>query len=140
MHLLGIALTTALLSQQPTAAASEDWFQQTEQALMDAVAAGDRSVWDRVMDESCVVTGEEGETLTKAEFLKGLRPLPQGLSGKIVVRELTVQDMETVAIVRFLLDESETVFGQQLATKYRNTDVFKRSGDTWTLVATHTSV
>ena len=49
---------------------------------MDAVAAGDRAVWDRVMDDTCVVTGEEGEKLTKAEFLKGLRPLPQGLSGK----------------------------------------------------------
>jgi hypothetical protein len=141
MHLLAIALTTGLLSQQPpTAAASQDWFQKTEQALMDAVAAGDRSVWDRVMDDTCVVTGEEGEKLTKAEFLKGLRPLPQGLSGKIIVRELTVQDVNDVAIVRFLLDESETVFGQQLATKYRNTDVFTRSAGTWRLVATHTSV
>jgi len=141
MHPLAIVLTTALVSQQPpAAAASQGWFQQTEQALMDAVAAGDRSAWERVMDDTCVVTGEEGEKLTKAEFLKGLRPLPQGLSGTIVVRELTVQDVDNVAIVRFLLDESETVFGQQLATKYRNTDVFKRSGDSWTLVATHTSV
>jgi hypothetical protein len=140
MHLLAILMTAALVRQPPSATASLDWFQQTEQALMDAVAAGDKSVWDRVMDGSCVVTGEEGEKLTKAEFLKGLRPLPQGLSGTIVVRELSVQDLDNVAIVRFLLDESETVFGQPLATKYRNTDVFTRRGTTWKLVATHTSV
>ena len=29
------------------------------------------------MDETCVMTGEEGEQLTKAAFLKALRPLPQ---------------------------------------------------------------
>jgi hypothetical protein len=128
MHPLAIVLTTALVSQQPpAAAASQGWFQQTEQALMDAVAAGDRSVWDRVMDDTCVVTGEEGEKLTKAEFLKGLRPLPQGLSGTIVVRELTVQDVDNVAIVRFLLDESETVFGQQVTRRHAHVRHHRRS-------------
>jgi len=31
------------------------WFQTTEQALMDALAPGDKAVWDRIMDPSCVV-------------------------------------------------------------------------------------
>jgi len=26
------------------------WFQTTEQALMDALAPGDKAVWDRIMD------------------------------------------------------------------------------------------
>ena len=39
-----------------------------------------------------------------------------------------------------MADESETVFGQQLFTKYRITDVFRRSGDTWKMVASHASV
>ena len=89
---------------------------------------------------TCVMTGEEGEQLTKAAFLKALHPLPQGLSGEIRVRDLTVQDLQDVAVVRFMADESETVFGQRLATKYRITDVFRRSGDTWRMVASHASV
>jgi ketosteroid isomerase-like protein len=141
MQALALALTALLLTQQPPGAAvSREWFEKTEQALMDAVAAGDRATWDRVMDDSCVMTGEEGERLAKAEFLKGIRPLPQGLVGDIRVRELTVQDVDGVAVVRFLADETETVFGQHLATKYRTTDVFKRSADAWKLVASHTSV
>src|SRR5262249_31802983 len=61
------------------------WFQTTEQALMDAVAAGDKTVWDRTLDASCVVTSEEGQVLAKAAFLDELRPLPKGLTGAITV-------------------------------------------------------
>ena len=32
---------------------------------MDAVAAGDKSVWDRALDESCIYTTEEGQVLTR---------------------------------------------------------------------------
>ena len=55
------------------------WFQKTEQALMDSIAAGDKTVWDRVMDPSCVITSEEGRSVGKQEFLDELRPLPEGL-------------------------------------------------------------
>jgi ketosteroid isomerase-like protein len=139
MSALAILVTTALIGLQPSAG-SREWFEKTEQTLMDAVASGDHAVWDQVMDETCVMTGEEGEQLTKAAFLKALHPLPRGLSGEIRVRDLTVQDLHDVAVVRFMADESETVFGQRLATKYRITDVFRRSGDTWRMVASHASV
>ena len=128
----------------PTEAASSGqtvrWFQFTEQAMMDAIAAGDKGVWDRMMDPSCVVTSEEGELLTKAQFLDALRPLPKGLSGQIAVKELTVQEFPAFAVVRYLADESEQVFGQSLSVRYRITDTYRRAGDDWKLTASHTSV
>ena len=81
MTALAILFTTALIALQPSAG-SREWFEKTEQTLMDAVASGDHAVWDHIMDDACVMTGEEGEQLTKAAFLKALRPLPQGLSVK----------------------------------------------------------
>ena len=116
------------------------WFQQTEQALMDALAPGDKSVWERVMDPSCVVTTEEGQLLTRQQFLEELRPLPKGLAGGIAVKELTVQEFPTLAVVRYLADEWETVFGQKLTTQYRVTDTYRRDGKDWKLVAAHLSV
>jgi len=116
------------------------WFQSTEQALMDAVASGDKGVWDRVMDPSCIVTTEEGQVLGKQQFLDELRPLPAGLRGGIVVRDLTVQDVPGAAIVRYLADEWESVFGQRLTTRYRVTDTFRPAGKEWRLVASHASV
>jgi hypothetical protein len=144
MKILGAALTVALVATTTIAgadsAADVRWFQDTEQALMDAIAVGDRRTWDRIMDAGCIVTTEEGEVMAREKFLSDLRPLPPGLSGTIAVRDLTVQEFPAFAIVRFLADERETVFGQQLATKYRITDAFRRSGSTWKMVASHVAV
>ena len=115
-------------------------FQSTEQALMDSIAAGDKGPWERVMDPSCVVTSEEGEVVTRKQFLDELRPLPPGLSGNIAVKELTVQEFPHFAVVRYLADESETVFGQELATRYRMTNTYRRVEADWKMVASHTSV
>src|SRR5262249_13760248 len=72
-----LALTvTAMLAvanaagAQPRGADARAWFQRTEQALMDAIAAGDRRPWEAVMDDRCLMTTEEGEVLTKDKFLK----------------------------------------------------------------------
>ncbi len=115
-------------------------FQTLEQSLMDAVAPGDKTPWDRVMAPDCIMTDEEGRVLNKTDFLKALGPLPPGLSGHITVRDLTVQSYSTFAIVRFLMDETEDVFGQHLTTKYRNTDTFRLDGTGWRLVASETAV
>jgi len=128
------------LAPPPDRQSTIAWFQKTEQALMDAVAAGDVAAWDRVMDERCIVTTEEGEVRDKAAFLKDVRPLPRGLSGEIAVKELTVDEFPTFALVRYLADESEIVFGQRLTTKYRVTDTFQRTRSTWKMVASHVSV
>ncbi len=134
-----IVLALAMLCGSASAD-STSWFQKTEQALMDAVASGNKSVWDQVMDSSCVLTSEEGQVMSKKELLAQLRPLPPGLTGAIAVKELTVQEFPSFAVVRYLADESEIAFGQRLATKYRLTDTFRREGDTWKMVASHVAV
>ena len=126
-----------------TAASSDEtvkWFQKTEQELADSIAKGDKSVYDRVMDDGCIVTSEEGDVTPKKEFLAELTGLPPGLRGEIAIRDLTVQEFGDFAIVRCRLDEREEVFGQKLETKYRVTDTFRRSGNAWKMVASHASV
>ena len=126
----------------PRAASPEtvQWFQKTEQGLADSIAKGDRSVYDRVMDPDCIVTSEEGDVTGKKQFLEELGGLPPGLSGHISIEDLTVQEFPGFAVVRCRLDETESVFGQNLATKYRVTDTFRRDGSGWKMVASHASV
>lgn len=139
LMLTGAAL--ALGGPKATATtAIQAWFQSTEQALMDAVGTGDKARWDRVMDPSCVITSEEGEQIGKEAFLKSLAGLPAGLSGGITVKELTVQEFSAFAVVRYLADEWEVVFGHRLATRYRVTDTFRRAGREWRMVGSHASV
>jgi len=141
---VALAGCLALLAAPSRAAAAPPdlvpTFQALEQSLMDAVGVGDKRVWDRVLDDSCVVTSEEGQVSSKAEILNGLQPLPPGLSGGIAVRDLTVQPFSDFAVVRYVADEWEQVFGQRLTTKYRTTDTFRRAGARWKLVASHTAV
>jgi uncharacterized protein DUF4440 len=115
-------------------------FQKLEQSLMDAVAPGDTVTWDGAMDDGCVITSEEGQVLSKAEFLEDLRPMPRGLSGGITVRDLTVQPFPSFVVVRFVADEWEQVFGQRLTTRYRMTDTFRRDGEAWKMVASQAAV
>jgi hypothetical protein len=119
---------------------ASQWFQKTEQSLMDAIASGDKAVWERVLDPAFILTSEEGEVMSREQFLAALRPLPAGLTGAIAVKELKAQTFAGFAVVRFLADESEVVFGQQLATKYRVTDSYRREKNSWKLLASHVSV
>jgi Domain of unknown function (DUF4440) len=141
-----IGISTCLILSDARAATdapqsdSRQFFQTTEQALMDAIAVGDKTVWDRIMDPTCVVTSEEGEVVGKQKFLDELGPLPPGLSGSIAVKELTVQEFPTLAVVRYLGDESESVFGQKLKVFYRVTNTYRRDGASWKMVASHLSV
>lgn len=147
-----LRIATALLLLPPASLASAaestgiaspatiEWFRTTEQALLDSIARGDRTVWDRVMDPSCVVTTEEGEVLNRDQFLGELRPLPDGLSGAIAVKDLSLHEFSEFALVRYLADESELVFGQRLAVRYRVTNAYRRDGPAWKMVASHLSV
>jgi len=116
------------------------FFQHTEQSLVDSVALGDKSPWLNVLDDGCVITNEEGEVQDKSTFLKELTGLPQGLSGGIEVTDLTVQQFGDIAVVRFRMNEKETVFGQQLSTSYRSTDTFRKHDGRWKMIASHQSV
>jgi hypothetical protein len=107
---------------------------------MDAIAPGDKAPWERVMDPSCVVTTDEGEVLSRQQFLDSLGPLPAGLSGTITVRELTVQEAPSFAVIRYLADEAESVFGQRLVVNYRVTNTYRRDGAGWKMMASHLSV
>ncbi len=139
-----LVLARATVAPAATAGAvsaeTRQWFQATEQALMDALAPGDKAVWDRLMDPSCVVTTEEGQVMTKRQFLDELGPLPEGLSGSLTVKNLTVQELPGFAVVRYLADESESVFGQRLTVQYRVTNAYRHDRATWKMVASHLSV
>jgi hypothetical protein len=141
-----LGLMTALLFSCVCAAAQVKpksnvaWFNSTEQALMDALAPGNKAPWQDVMDEGCLVTDEEGRVVNKEQFLSELRALPTGLSCHIAVRDLTVQEFATFAVGRFVADEWESVFGQRLTTKDRFTDTFRRAGSAWKMVAWQAAV
>jgi hypothetical protein len=144
MTLLAAVIIPLCLSVSFAARASTPdltaWFQSTTQALFDAVAAGDKPVWDRFLDADCMITTEDGEVFDKARFMEELRPLPAGFSGQIKVRGLTVRPSGGTAVVHYWLDETEDIFDQQLRTTYVETDTYRRAGDSWKALAMQVTV
>lgn len=147
MHLrktLVASLIAACFAPATFAAASpipdQAWFQKNTQALFDALTSGDKTVWDKAFTDDCMVTTEDGDVQDKAELLKTVNPLPPGFTGDIKVKDLTVKDLGTAAVVHYLIDEYEYIFGQQLHTKYLTTDTYRATDAGWKIAASQVTV
>jgi hypothetical protein len=137
---LAVIVSLVATSLPAVAEDSVAWFTSTTQSLMDAYTTGDQGVWGRVLDPEATITTEDGEVQNRSQFLDHLHPLPSGFSGSIKVRDLTVREIGTAAVVHYWMDETETIFGQQLKTLYVDTDVYRRAARSWKMVASQTTV
>ncbi len=116
------------------------WLQRTTQSLFDALATGDKSLWEKVLADDCIYTSETGEVLDRTKFLAELRPLRAGFSGRIRIEDMTFRYLATATISHYLVDEWEDVFGQKLHTRYLVTDTWRRAGSEWQLAASQATV
>jgi Domain of unknown function (DUF4440) len=105
------------------------------QQLLDAVATGDKVLWGRHLADDCVITVDDGRTLSKSQMLEELSPLPKGFSGTIKVVNPQVRGTDAAVVITYDLDEHETVLGQELTAEYHTTDTWLRREGGWRLVA-----
>ena len=105
------------------------------QALLDAIAVGDKAVWDRHVDPRVTYVSEAGEIETKASLLAQLDPLPAGITGKLAIAKLSVQRFGDTAIVVDTDDESVGYFGQPISAKYLSLSVWRLAGGKWRMIA-----
>jgi len=74
-----VALQSA--SVEPDALLVQQQLRAADQALLDAIAPGDRAVWERLLAKDAVYVDENGAVLRRDQFLAALKPLPAGSSG-----------------------------------------------------------
>jgi hypothetical protein len=106
------------------------------QALLDAVTAGDPTVWDRYLDPQMIYVSEAGEVQTKAQLLAELKPLPAGISGKLEVGRFEVRQHGDVAFVFHVDEEAVAYFGQALHAQYLSTATWRHGPAGWRLIGT----
>jgi Domain of unknown function (DUF4440) len=106
------------------------------QELLDAIAPGNREVWDRYVDERAIHVDENGIVRTKAELLKELTPLPPGLKGSIEIASFRVLVQGDTAVATHEDHEHLDYHGQQVETRFRATDTWVKTGSGWRLAAT----
>jgi hypothetical protein len=78
---------------------------------------------------------EKGRSMDKAALVKDVQPLPKGYSGTIKLVRPKSHIEGNVAILSYDLDETETIFGQNMTARYHETDTWMRRGGKWQIVA-----
>ena len=114
---------------------SEQELVRRTQELFDAVAGGDRTPWQKYYADDAIYSDEKGRVMDKTALVKDISPLPKGYSGTIHVQNVKSSIVGDVAILSYDADESETVFGQQLHARYRQTDTWLFRGGQWRIIA-----
>ena len=92
------ALVLLLGTRASAADSVDDTLKRQTQELLDAITTGSVAVWDRYLDKDAHYVDESGAVLTKKEMLEGLKPLPEGVSCTITVKDFDVALHGNVAV------------------------------------------
>jgi hypothetical protein len=103
--------------------------------LYAAVDSGDGAVWDKYLEPDIIYTKEDGTFSTKAELLKDIKPFPKQIWGKLAVKNFRTSTHGDVAVVSYLIDETEGYFGQVIKARYLSTDTWVKSPKGWRVIA-----
>jgi ketosteroid isomerase-like protein len=138
MILLPVLLAFVLQVSTGTADKTTDLLRAKDQALLDAIAPGDKKVWDQALSADAVYVDENGTIIDRAEFLKQLEPLPAGASGDLKIVEYSARVNGDLALVIHTDDELENYHGQKLSARYLTTETWRREAGEWKLYMVHT--
>jgi hypothetical protein len=105
-----------------------------EQALLDALAPGDTSLWNKYLDPDCYTITEDGTGYFKKEFLATFSPLPKGFLGHIDLIKPVFTFSGNAAVLHYVADEYESVYGQNLHTTYGMVDTWYRTDTSWKMI------
>ena len=129
----GAVLTMHSLADEPTI--TQDELVRRTQELFDSVASGNQEPFKKYFANDAMFFDEKGRSMDKAALVKDVQPLPQGYSGTIKLVRPKSHIEGNVAILSYDLDETETIFGQNLTARYHETDTWMHRGGKWQIVA-----
>src|ERR1700678_1991770 len=133
--LLAIPMSVTSCYRGPSYSISQDELVRRTQELFDAVSSGNRKPFEKYFAPDSMVFDEKGHRMDKRAFVEGQSPLPAGFSGAIKLVHPESRILRGTAILSYDLDETETVFGQDLQARYHVTDTWVQRNGEWQIVA-----
>ena len=127
-----LALCSIGASAEPPPAENE--LRQNTQALLDAIAPGDKATWDRLLDPKVIQVDENDVVRDKAQILADLEPLGAGLTGNLQIDDFRVALYDDIAVVTHEDKEYLDYHGQVLRSRFRMTDTWHRTPAGWRLL------
>ena len=118
----------------PVAITQEELVRRAQE-LFDAVVPGNKEPWQKYFADDCIFADEKGRNLNKAQLVADIAPLPKGYSGTIKIAKPRSRIHGDTAILSYDLDETETIFGQNLTARYHVTDTWLRRNGVWQIAS-----
>ena len=134
MLLLTIAVFVGCEPAKHPAITQEELVSRT-QSMMDAVVPGDKRPWQQNLADDLIYFDEKGRLHDKTSLVNDVTPMPTGYSGTIKVVRPKTHIEGDVAILSYDMDETETIFGQNLTARYHATDTWMWRNGKWQIVA-----
>ena len=103
--------------------------------MFDAVVPGDQTPWRQYIADDAFYFDEKGRNMDKKALLADLSPMPAGYAGTIKLARVQSHIAGDTAIMSYDLEETETVFGQELHARYHETDTWMNRNGDWRIVA-----
>ncbi len=130
-----LVFTAAMPAVADSPNITEDELVRRTQELFDAVAVGNQVPWKRYFAEDTVYFDEKGRSMDKSALVADITPLPKGYSGSIKLVKPQSRILGHTAILTYDLDETETIYGQNMKARYHGTDTWLFRDDRWQIVA-----
>jgi hypothetical protein len=105
------------------------------QELYDAVVPGNQAPWKKYFADDCIFADEKGRIFDKTKLVADITPMPAGYSGSIKIDQAQSRIIGETAVLSYDLDETETIFGQNLKARYHVTDTWLRRNGEWQIIA-----
>src|SRR5215475_2964539 len=131
--LIGVASLCGC-SRKPTITQEE--LVRRAQELSDAVGVGNRAPWQKYYADDCLYFDEKGRSMNKQALVADITPLPRGYSGTIRVVNPQSHIQSDVAILSYDQNETEMIYGQEMKTRYHETDTWLLRNGEWKIAAT----
>lgn len=113
---------------------SEELVRRTQE-LYDAVVPGNQAPWKKYFADDCIFADEKGRIFDKTKLVADITPMPTGYSGSIKIGQAQSRIIGETAVLSYDLDETETIFGQNLKARYHVTDTWLRRNGEWQIIA-----
>jgi hypothetical protein len=131
--LLTLFATTLVYAADPLI--TQDELVRRTQELYDAVVPGNPAPWKKYFADDCIFADEKGRIFDKPKLIADITPLPPGYSGAIKLDKVQSRIIGDSAVLSYDLNETETIFGQNLRARYHVTDTWLNRNGEWQIIA-----
>ena len=133
MPLLASTLVVLLAATPPPDDVPAQLRARTAQ-LLDAITAGDPTVWEQNLEANARVIDENGEVLDRKAMVGSVRKLPAGISGALRPIDFQATVLGDIALTTYVADEEESFHGAKIHARYRMGDTWVRRDGKWKLL------